>query len=353
MSTTSELPPSGEFGAMFCSIIAMVVSTACLHAYDPRHGRATGHADYVESIAGTKVEFSMVAIRGGTFLLGSPIREPGRKDNEGPRHKVELRPFWMGKFEVTWDEYDVYCHEREQRDKQEFIRSPRQRAADAVTKPTQSYIDQTYGFGAERYPAFNMSHHAAMKYCEWLSAKTGRTYRLPTEAEWEYACRAGTTSAYPFGDKPQELAEYAWYSANSKTADFFMGKTNPVGRKLPNRWGLHDMLGNVAEWCLDQYDPDFYDSLPWDRTPLGPVNLPGPYRYPHVARGGSYRSPAPDCRSAARMSSEKAWNKADPCEPPSIWWLVPGKWVGFRIVRPVEEYPALTGIKSKVTLESK
>lgn len=329
--------------------IVLVLSALVASAAEPWRSDTTAHENYIERIPGTNVEFSMVAIRGGTFLLGSPITEPGRKDNEGPRRKVELRPFWIGKYEVSWAEYDAYYRQPVQPPKLTGASATRQKKADAVTKPTGSYIDEKYGFGSEQYPAFNMSHHAAMKYCEWLSAKTGRTYRLPTEAEWEYACRAGRSSAYHFGDRAGDLDDYAWYVKNSATEEFFRGQTHPVGRKRPNAWGLHDMLGNVAEWCLDQYDPDFYDSLPWDKLPLGPVNLPGKDRYPHVARGGSYRSPAEDCRSAARMHSERVWNKADPGEPPSLWWVVPGKWVGFRIVRPVEVYPALVGIKSQVT----
>jgi formylglycine-generating enzyme required for sulfatase activity len=220
-----------------------------------------------------------------------------------------------------------------------------------VSKPTAPYIEETYGFGTEQYPAFDMSHHAAMKYCEWLSAKTGRAYRLPTEAEWEYACRAGSSTAYPFGAKADDLGEYAWFRANSATPEHRFGATRPVGRKRPNRWGLYDMLGNVSEWCLDEYDADFYDSLPWDRPPLGPVNLPGKRQYPHVTRGGSYKSGVADCRSAARVPSTPQWNRADPQEPQSIWWLGPGNRVGFRIVRAVDEYPALKGIKSQVTKE--
>jgi formylglycine-generating enzyme required for sulfatase activity len=322
---------------------------------EPRKQEASRHVDYTERILGTEVTFDMVAIRGGVFQLGSRPGEPGRRDNEGPRHKVELRPFWMGKYEVTWDEYRAFMREK----RWDLIRNPeppspnpRQRKADAVTKPTSPYTDETYGFGNGKYPAFNMSHHAAMKYCEWLSAKTGRTYRLPTEAEWEYACRAGSTSARPFNAATDHLEEHAWFASNSATEEHPRGSTHPIGKKQPNAWGLHDMLGNVAEWCLDEYDADFYDSLPWERIPLGPVNLPGKNRYPHVARGGSFKSFPDDCRSAARMRSEKAWNKADPQEPPSLWWLVPGKWVGFRVVRPVEEYPALIGIKSKVTKDS-
>jgi len=339
---------------MIRSISLLLLLSPSLLASDPRSTDAKSHEPYTEIIPGSSVEFNLVAIRGGTFHLGSPITEPGRRDNEGPRRKVDLRPFWMGIHEMIWGEFHAYMRETKfdliQRPETESPH-PHQREADAVTKPTASYIDETYGFGSSRYPAFNISHHAAMKYCEWLSAKTGRAYRLPTEAEWEYACRAGSMSAYPFGQDDKSLSEFAWYQQNSPTEAFPRGKTHEVGLKKPNAWGLHDMLGNVAEWCIDEYDADFYDSLPWDKTPLGPVNLPGKNRYPHVARGGSFRSQPVECLSAARMHSESAWNRSDPEDPPSIWWLVPGKWVGFRIVRAVDEYPALVGIKSKMTKE--
>ena len=320
-------------------------------AAGPERPAVDGHANYVERVPDTNISFPMVAVRGGTFHLGSPITEPGRRDNEGPRRRVELKPFWIGKYEVTWDEYHTYMREKDFNITDQPLRpalNPRQARADAVSKPTASYIDETWGFGTERYPAFDMSHHAAMKYCEWLSAKTGRTYRLPTEAEWEYACRAGSAGPYPFGTDPDKLDDYAWYAKSSGTREHPRGATRPVGRKRPNAWGIHDMLGNVSEWCLDEYDPDFYDSLPWERTPLGPVNLPGKRQYPHVVRGGCYKSAAGDCRSAARVKSDRRWNRADSQEPQGIWWLASGPRVGFRVVRPVEEYPALRGIKSQV-----
>jgi formylglycine-generating enzyme required for sulfatase activity len=320
-------------------------------AAHPTRPATDAHEHYVERIPDTGLSFPMVAVRGGTFHQGSPITEPGRRDNEGPRHRVELKPFWMGQYEVTWPEFYAYMREKDFDITDKPLRpplNPRQAKADAVSKPSRPFIDETYGFGDDRYPAFDMSHHAAMKYCEWLSAKTGRTYRLPTEAEWEYACRAGSAAAYPWGKDPASLGDYAWYAANSAIEEHPKGATHPVGKKKPNPWGLHDMLGNVMEWCLDEYDPDFYDSLPFDRTPLGPVDLPGKQQYPHVARGGSYRSAPADCRCAARVSSDRSWNRMDPQAPQSIWWLGPGNRVGFRVVRPVDEYPALKGVKSLV-----
>ena len=182
---------------------------------------------------------------------------------------------------------------------------------------------------------------------QWLSVKTGRTYRLPTEAEWEYACRAGSNEAYPFGKDLARLDDYAWTTRNSVTDIHPKDDTHPVGKKRPNAWGLYDMLGNVSGVVPGQYDADFYDSLPWTGPRWGPSTC--------RASGSTARGPRrvvqsrrPPIAGAARTRSDKSWNRADPQEPQSIWWLGPGNRVGFRVVRPVEEYPALKGLKSQV-----
>ena len=197
--------------------------------------------------------------------MGSPATEAGRKADEGPQHKVAIEPFWMGKCEVTWNEYELFMYVDEERKyypttgDNPYVNP----VSDAVTRPTKPYVEMSFGMGKDGYPAISMTQHAANKYCEWLSAKTGHFYRLPTEAEWEYACRAGTTTTYSFGDDASKLGDYAWYAPNS---DF---KYQKVGKKKPNPWGLYDMHGNVAEWTLDQYQPDyqaFSDALtknPW------------------------------------------------------------------------------------------
>ncbi len=305
------------------------------------------HKNYVEKIPDSKVTFTMVAIPGGTFRLGSPETEKGRQADEGPQRAVEIRPFWMGKCEVTWDEYDCYRKLNgklgtSNRDNDAALA----KEVDAVTRPTQTYPDAYRDLGKEGYPAIGMSHHAAREYCYWLSKKTGKAYRLPTEAEWEYACRAGTKSAYSFGAEANKLGEYAWYSKNADD------KTHPVGQKKPNPWGLHDMHGNVMEWCLDYYEKDRYRAYRADRLTLQPVNLPGAERYPHVARGGSFEDRAERCRSAARRPSDRSWNRIDPDVPQSIWWVWNADFVGFRIVRAVEEQANLQGIRSKVTRKS-
>jgi formylglycine-generating enzyme required for sulfatase activity len=306
------------------------------------------HQSYDEAIGGTRVKFNMVAIPGGTYAMGSPESEPGRAPEEGPQHPVTVRPFWMGKCEVTWDEYDAFRKEaavgkNEENDKR------LKASADAVTGPTPPYADETFGHcpeGRSGYPVICITYHAAMEYCHWLSKKTGKVYRLPTEAEWEWACRAGTTTPYSFGSDAEKLGEYAWYDKNSEEV------SKKVGQKKANPWGLHDMHGNVAEWCIDRYIKDQYKKYPLDKTTLGPVEMPWSKRFSFVVRGGSWTDLPPKLRSAARRGSDKDWLRRDPQIPRSIWWMTDAEFVGFRVVRPVEEQANLKGLRSKITRES-
>lgn len=286
---------------------------------------------YTERIIGTSVTFDMVPIRGGKFVMGSPADEPDRSEDEGPQHEVVVEPFWMGKCEVTWDEYEIWSFNLDIKLRTLHEKPPTalDKLADAVTRPTPPYTDMTFGMGKSGYPAICMTQLAAKKYCEWLSAKTGRYYRLPTEAEWEYACRAGTTTAYSFGDDPDRLDEYAWYFDNSR------GKYQRVGQKKPNPWGLHDMHGNVAEWVLDAYDPNYYQQLA-GKTTTRPFNPPRSL-YPRVVRGGSWDDDADRLRSAARRGSDPSWKQQDPQLPQSIWYHTDATFVGFRVIRPLRE----------------
>lgn len=346
MSQLKRMLLAGGFAALVLGGLAVVRLPAVPALPDavPSIQRAT-HKDYTEIIPDAKVCFDLVAVPGGTFLMGSPAGEGGRSADEGPQHPVEIRPFWMGKCEVTWDEYDLYFRQGVAQEKEN--KDARAKDADAITRPTSAYADETRGFGRTGYPVVGMSQHAAMEYCRWLSGRTGRSYRLPTEAEWEWACRAGNWTAYSFGDGRRGLGDHAWFAANADET------THPVGKKKPNRWGLHDMHGNVAEWCLDHYQPDYYRSFPLQRLSPGPVKLPTADRFPHVVRGGSWADAAAQCRSASRRGSDASWNRRDPMRPQSIWWLWNVDFVGFRVVRAVEEQRNLEGIRSKITPESK
>jgi formylglycine-generating enzyme required for sulfatase activity len=284
---------------------------------------------YTNAIPGTKVTYAMVPIPGGEFTMGSPADEEGRQDNEGPQLRVRVQPFWMGQFEVTWDEYELFMYPDEERKFRDTIKTEPEhdKVSDAVSRPSRPYTEMSFGMGRYGYPAISMTQHGANRYCQWLSAKTGHFYRLPTEAEWEYACRAGTDAPYSFGADSGEVKDHAWYEDNS---DF---KYQKVGRKKPNAWGLFDIHGNVWEWCLDGYEDSYAHYVgavvedPWNRA-----SKP----YPHVARGGSYDDEPSRLRSAARRGSDRGWKMQDPQLPKSFWWLSDAPWVGFRLVRPLE-----------------
>lgn len=327
------------------SLTIGVLALGGMTAQAPRAG-APEMKPYAEIIPGTQVSFEMVPIPRGTFTMGSPPNEAGRSPDEGPAHEVTIEPFWMGKTEVRWEEYDPFAFSRDipsggEKKAPATATVAGATGADAMTRPTPPYADETFGYAREGNPVISIPHHAAKEYCAWLSAKTGKNYRLPTEAEWEYACRAGTKTAYSFGDDPGGLGEYAWYRANSGE------KPNAAGKKKPNPWGLHDMHGNVAEWVLDRYSKSFYARLAEKMPVVGPVLLPGEEEYPHVVRGGSWDDLPERLRSAARGFSTKEWNRRDPQNPQSIWWLTDALGVGFRVVRPLKEQDNLKGFRSR------
>jgi formylglycine-generating enzyme required for sulfatase activity len=292
-----------------------------------------GMDPYTETIPGTMVQFEMVPLPGGEFPMGSPPTEPGHQPDEAPVYQARIEPFWMGRHEVTWNEYELFMYPLEERRTRTAMGydTTLDERSDAVTRPTAPYVEMSFGMGKDGYPAISMTQHAANKYCQWLSAKTGHFYRLPTEAEWEYACRAGTTTAYSFGEDSSQLGEFAWYADNS---DF---KYQKVGTKKPNPWGLHDMHGNVAEWTLDQYDPDYYQLFagtvadnPWNRAVSA---------YPHAVRGGSWDDDPERLRSAARRASHPDWKMQDPQLPKSVWYHTDAQFLGLRIVRPLRVPP--------------
>lgn len=283
---------------------------------------------YASTIPGTEVSFEMLPIPSGKFKMGSPSTEEGRQDDEGPQREVEIAPFWMGKCEVTWNEFELFMYPTEEKRIRAThkIEASLNELTDGSTRPTQPYVEMSFGMGKDGFPAISMTQHAANKYCEWLSAKTGQFYRLPTEAEWEYAARAGTETPYFWGDDASKIEEYCWWANNSD------GKYQKVGKKKPNPWGLHDILGNVIEWTLDQYDANGYASVgnvnPWNKAKTP---------YPHSARGGSWADDTADkLRAAARRASDADWKIQDPQFPKSVWYHTDAQFLGFRIVRPLK-----------------
>jgi formylglycine-generating enzyme required for sulfatase activity len=286
---------------------------------------------YTELLEHTSVKIDMVPIPGGVFAMGSPANEQGRQDDEGPVRKVNVDPFWMAKCEITWNAYDTWGEGIDQLRRQLLMleASPRDSGADAVTRPTPPYTDMSFTMGKGKYPAICMTQHAARTYCKWLSKKTGRYYRLPTEAEWEFACRGGTTTPYSFGKNAEHVDDYAWYSGNSD------GQYHKVGLKKPNQFGLHDMHGNASEWVLDQYAENAYEELV-GKAAENPLRVPTTL-FPRVVRGGGWDDVSEDLRSARRNASDEAWKDQDPQIPQSIWYHTDALSVGLRIVRPLHQ----------------
>lgn len=290
---------------------------------------------YETTIPGTKVKFQMVPIPGGKFTIGSPDDETGRRSDEGPRFDVVVEPFWMGKYEVTWAEYKQYMKLDSvfKAFQARKLQTAKFTDVDAITAPSSLYDPSfTYEAGDEpKQPAASMSQYAAKQYTKWLSLLSGDFYRLPTEAEWEYACRANTTTAFHFGDDPDDLKKYAWYEENSEEL------RQTVGKLKPNAWGLHDMYGNVAEWVLDGYVEQYDPKLAGKTVSVQQAYVSPTKVYPRVLRGGSWELEVEDCRSAARMASNEEWLDEDPNYPQSPWWFTtsPGLGSGFRLIRPL------------------
>lgn len=298
--------------------------------------------NYTEKIPNSGVSFNMIAIPGGDFLMGSPEKEPLRDSDEGPVREVTVSRFFMGEIEVTWDEFWTFYGETmsEGRVSPREIMAQNEMAVDAISGPTPPFGTPNQTWGDGKRPAITMTHYAAEMYCKWLSIETGKTYRLPTEAEWEYACRAGTQTPYFFEGNPKRFVDsglrnlifgvdttninsFAVYAQNSG------GKTHPPSFVRPNPFGLKNMSGNVMEYCSDWYAPDAYAGTEYRVTnPTGPLS--GTEK---VVRGGNYASEADELRSAARDNTKaEEWLKTDPQQPKSIWWYSDVKGIGFRVV---------------------
>ena len=300
---------------------------------------------YTTKIPGTDVEFTMVPIPAGKFMLGSPDAEKDRKDDEGPQVEVKLEPFWMGKYEVTWGEYGHYMelvdHFKEFEDRGLRVVTDENKV-DAITAPSALY-DPSFTFEAggledTTQAAGTMTQYAAKQYTKWLSKLSGDYYRLPFESEWEYACRAGTKTAFYFGDDPDELENHGWYASNSDEV------RHECGEFPANPWGLYDMYGNVAEWVLDEYSEEGYTHLKDKENITGATSYRPPTKvFPRVLRGGSFATEYEyECRSASRLPSTREWKDEDPNFPKSPWWYATmqepliGLSSGFRIVRPLK-----------------
>ena len=290
---------------------------------------------YTLTIPGTEVTIEMVPVPGGTYKLGSPESEADRADDEGPQIEVTVDPIWVAKTETSWAQYkeymNLYLVFKEFESKGERVVGDR--VADAITAPTELYDPSfTYEYGEEpEQPAVTMTQYSAQQFTKWLSLITSTQYRLPTEAEWEYAARAGTTTAYSWGDSADDIDDYAWYFDNADEG------APLVGSKKPNPFGLHDMHGSVAEWTVNRHTEDGYaafangkavnaiDVVVWPEGSL-----------PCVSRGGSWEMDPEQLRSASRLGSDdEEWKDEDPNFPKSPWWFTndPARGVGFRIFR--------------------
>ena len=231
-----------------------------------------------ETIQGTTVKFDLVQLPAGKVKVG---------DKE-----VEVKPVWIGKTEVTWDEYDIYWQRLDL--SAEEIKA----GADAENRPSKPYSPPDRGFGRNGFPAGSIHHNEAQKYVKWLSKKTGKKYRLPTVAEWTYACKAGGEGKVG----KDELENVARYVKNSDE------KTHEVGKLKPNAWGLFDTLGNVAEWAVRE-----------DGT--------------LVACGGSFQDEPEDVSCESQAEFTPAWQRDDPQDPKGKSWLSNGAHIGIRVVR--------------------
>lgn len=300
--------------------------------------------NYTAKIPGMDIEIEMVYVPGGEFEMGAPEGAPHRKEDEGPVRRVKVGPYWIGKTEVTWDQYEAFAFVKDSTMLDaitlasaklsltwfhNFRQWGKQRihlwkhGLDAVSRPSNYYGAYDHGMGRGQKPAIGISWIGATYFCKWLSKKTGHEYRLPTEAEWEFACRAGDSE-----DMTENLDQYAWYEDNSNW------ESQPVGRRKPNAFGLHDMLGNAWELCFEEYDSLYFDKLKAgsaNRNPVGPKWWVGDKA---SLRGGSWDDPVEEARPTNRLQQLDWWTERDPQRPRGIWWLIDGNTVGFRVLRP-------------------
>lgn len=311
----------------------------------------TAFENFEETIPGTAASIRMIAVPGGSFTMGSPENEAFREADEGPQKQVTVSDFFMAETEITWDQYWAFYSETmsEGHTPPEKIYANNERPdVDAVSGPTPPFGNPDQGWGTGERPAITMTWYAAKTFCQWLSLKTGRTYRLPTEAEWEYAARGGTDTPYFFEGNPRKFSQKGFlrnifsadttgFASNVIYATNSANRTQEPSKVNANPFGLKNMLGNAMEYCSDWYVADAYSKLSDGAVdPAGPAkdeNFPE-----HVVRGGSYLDDAADLRCAKRGHTDHdAWLKTDPQNPKSIWWYSDIKGISFRVVCEVPE----------------
>lgn len=269
--------------------------------------------------SGAKIE--MLPVKGGEFTW--------RGEQKDDVLKVKISPFWMSKHEITWEAYEPFMLPQIPREKDglpmDFMRGQIKNDIEFIARPTPPYHPMTFGMKRDGHPALSMTQHAANKYCQWISFQTGHFYRLPTEAEWEFACRASQDGNSSWGSDASKAGEYAWFGGATE-------HYNIPGKKKPNALGIHDMHGNVLEWTLDQYVPHRKNYFGKDAVVDPWVKATKPY--PHVTKGGHWQHSLEEISAAARHQSTPIWKVADPNRPRSLWYHTTTPWLGLRVVRP-------------------
>ena len=273
------------------------------------------------NIPGTEVTFSLVYVESGSFLMGSPEAEDGRSPDEGPQRETRLDGYWISQYEVSDDAFSVFRYPDRDADTTAVVGTTYD--VDAVSRPSPPYEDPAFGMGGKGKPAVGMTQWGALHYAKWLTQKTGVFFRLPTEAEWENACRADSETAYSFGSDGAQMDDYGWFEENSQY------ELQRIGQNLPNGWGLYDMHGNASEWTMDEYIATYFQDSASQNPWVEPSRL-----HPRTVRGGAYDDPAIEARCANRLESTLNWKRRDPQIPKSFWWNTDAPFLGFRLVAP-------------------
>ena len=290
--------------AVLLALAFQLIAGNSVYAQSPEAGDVSS-----TTIPGTDVTIETVFLPGGTFDF----------ERGAVKESSKIDPFWIGAYEVTHAQFSLFQHREEDTDESAWKGGTYM--ADAVSRPTPPYIDVTFGMGHEpEHPAVSMTQQAALLFCGWLYQKTGEFYRLPTEAEWAYACQLSA-------QKVEELDDHAWHYENSDEV------YHKVGEKSATELGIYDLLGNVGEWTLDAFsEPEAAASETLENPWVQPER-----RYGRVVKGGSFDNDAEDCTCAYRQKSSIKWQQRDPQIPKSLWWNTDSPFVGFRLVKPAKQ----------------